>query len=205
MKKIFLILFLSCGFFVGSKLAKPFFQSAKEDKLVEKERKIPLKSEDQKPFVVFIYSKGGESSLKALRSAVQQDYKNFRIIFFEEGITNDEISKYLEDHPKGHLVERLYTGSALSENEAMQKAGIGPDEIVISLPSQNWLAHYHCLQVLNAYFSDRGIHCIEAASLWYPKYDASSKRLRIAKMQNQAEEGRIIPEVLQICPLQEDE
>ncbi|MDX8430975.1 MAG: glycosyltransferase family A protein [Candidatus Algichlamydia australiensis] len=140
----FYLFFFSAGFFAlcPPQIKKNHFPKAKEEK----------------PFVILIPSYNNEKYCVAnIRSALQQEYKNFRVLFINDCST-DRTLELVERETLGRenvkIINNKKRKLALYNLYHAVHNDISGNEIVITLDGDDQLAHPHVLSNLNRIYSN---------------------------------------------------
>lgn len=132
---------------------------------------------EEKPFVVIIPSYNNEDYVeKNLWSVLEQEYENFRVIFIDDGSTDDTFKRATD------CVESFNAGDGVTfiRNQTNYKALYNlyyaiqslPDEtIVVIVDGDDWLSHSRVLKELNRYYNDPNTWMTYGQYITYPKYE----------------------------------
>ncbi len=132
---------------------------------------------EEKPFVVIIPSYNNEEYVqKNLWSVLEQEYKNFRVVFIDDASTDgtynlakgvvgafeaDEKVTFIHNQTNYKALYNLYyTIQSLSD-----------EEICVILDGDDWFAHPKVLKELNRYYSDPNVWMTYGQYITYPKYE----------------------------------
>ncbi len=134
-------------------------------------------NKDEKPFVVIIPSYNNEEYVeKNLTSVLEQDYKNYTVLYIDDCSTDDtkktaqECIEIFDASEKVTLISNPENYKALY-NLYYTIQGIPDDAIVIILDGDDWFAHTRVLKELNRYYSDPNIWMSYSQYITYPKYE----------------------------------
>lgn len=148
-------------------------------KTPREKRKDPLsnlavfKVEKHEPFVVLIPSYNNEQWCERnVRSALDQKYPNFRVVFVDDASTD----------ATGNIAKGIAHGSdrfTYVRNKAQKKAmaniyeaihSFKDEEIVVLLDGDDWLAHDRVLTRLNEVYADPSVWVTYGSYVEYPSY-----------------------------------
>jgi hypothetical protein len=151
-RKGFYLAFLAL--FVGVFSGKAFL-------LHKKKRQLDVVYEIfNKPIHIIVFS----DDEKVLKSAISQDYDNFKIYYLKKNSSNNILAKNLQ------TIE-------LPENFSKQKSifevltKLPPDDIVIIIDDQYWFAHDHVLSKINHTYNQKKFSALLCSEISYPKYE----------------------------------
>ncbi len=129
----------------------------------------------EKPIVVLIPSYNNKDWCALnLGSALSQNYSNFRIIYIDDASTDgtgDLVEEYIQEwDPEHHttLIRNQTRVGALC-NTCKGVSLCHPDEIVAILDGDDWFAHVHVLEKLNAVYSDSDVWTTYGQFQYYPQ------------------------------------
>ncbi len=128
----------------------------------------------QKPFVIVIPSyNNAQWYFYNLSSACAQNYDNFRIIYVDDASTDgtgDYVQKYIQENQLQQRVSLIKNQERCGALSNIYKAvwSCSPDEIIVTLDGDDWLAHTHVLEKLNAVYADREVWLTYGQFAWYP-------------------------------------
>ncbi len=130
----------------------------------------------ERSFVIIIPSYNNEKyAEKNIRSALDQEYSNFEIIYIDDcsmDKTVPVIEETARSHPhfsKLHIIRNERNLGAL-ENFYRTIHQIGNDKIVVILDGDDHLAHTKVLERLNAYYENPHVWLTYGSYLEYPSY-----------------------------------
>ena len=113
-----------------------------------------------KPFAVVIASyNNARWCQQNLESVLSQEYPVFRIIYIDDASTDDTphlVAAYVLDHPQASRVEVRRNAARVGPLANIDRAvrSCDPDEIVVLVDGDDFLAHCHVLARLNAIYED---------------------------------------------------
>lgn len=185
MKRIFLFLFSLLIFFLlgfGFALLKPQAEAilarTKQPQTHFQPTNYPLRNH---PFAIVIVGRNNGAFLdKTLRSALTQNYENYRVIYIDDASDDGSFSlarDLIYDSGSSHRVH-------LIQNER-RAGGIGnlaqainvcdDEEIVVVLGGEDFLAHEWTLQRLNQYFANPDLWMALGQYMKFPTFDLGAK------------------------------
>lgn len=130
----------------------------------------------EKPFVIVISSYDNASWYRPnLDSVFNQKYSNYRVIFVSDGSTDNTeilVEKYLKEKHKEDQVIVLKNKNKIGPLACMTQAAYlcDPEEIIVDLDGNDWLAHDKVLSLLNHTYSDPNVWVTYGQFLRYPEY-----------------------------------
>lgn len=119
-----------------------------------------LRAHDEKPIVVIIPSyNNSDWYLPNLRSVLEQNYKNFRVIYIDDHSndgTGELVESYLEIHDTEKRVTLIQNPERIGALENIYNAvwQCNPSEIIVTVDGDDWLPDGNVLQFLNQMYSD---------------------------------------------------
>ena len=123
------------------------------------------------PFCIVIVGRNNGAHLeKTIRSAIEQDYNNFRIVYVDDA-SDDGSFELAKEKCEGHasiLKNENPVGEFASLERAVQNCR--DEEIIVVLKGVDWLAHRWVLDRLNQYYSDPDLWLTCGQSRDYPAY-----------------------------------
>ena len=129
----------------------------------------------EKPFVVVIPSYKNKNWYKRnLNSVLNQEYTNFRIIFIDDcspDHTGDMAVEHVKQLGKEDKITIILNQERIGALANIYK-GVHmcqPNEIVVSLDGDDWLAHPFVLNHLNAIYQDPNVWLTYGQFQWWPK------------------------------------
>lgn len=129
---------------------------------------------DQKAFAVVIPSyNNSEYYQQNLESVLFQNYDNYRIIYIDDA-SEDRNGELVQEYIRKNGLERRITFVQNRKREgalANVYRGIwlcAPNEIVVNLDGDDWLAHEHVLEKLNEVYSDPDVWVTYGQFVYYP-------------------------------------
>ncbi|MCK4934309.1 MAG: glycosyltransferase family 2 protein [Simkaniaceae bacterium] len=181
MKTFFSILVVFCvGLTLGlkqSSIKKTFKKKKAKEKPLIATATHPVI--EDKPFVVLVMSYNNSAYCeKNLQSVVDQDYKNYRVIYGDDCSSDDTYEKVQSFVTKHHMEKRF----TLIRNEKNQGAAANfyssihtckDEEIAVILDGDDWFAHPYVLSKLNAYYASSDVWMTYGKYLMYPTYAPS--------------------------------
>lgn len=129
----------------------------------------------EKPFVIITASYNNKHWYKRnLDSGLNQQYSNFRIIYVDDASPDDTgnlVEQYLAaQHQQDHvtLIKNTQRMGALAN---VYKAAhlCKPEEIILIVDGDDWLANDHVLAYLNAVYSDPNVWLTYGQFVWFPE------------------------------------
>lgn len=154
---------------------KKWLHSIKKKQIVEK-RELSFPIVENKQFVIIIPSYNNEKWVeKNLRSVLEQDYSDFRVIYIDDASldqTYATVSEWLSRLPRANCVElrRNQKNLGAAENYYRAILSCAPHEIVLMLDGDDWLAHEGVLQKLNGIYANPDVWMTFGNYLEYPSY-----------------------------------
>lgn len=173
MKKLFFFLVLAIGSF--------FFLDVQL--FVKKDDPIDSVKQDHS-FVFVVYSfQQNQFLLKTLSSIFEQEYENFRVVFFDDGSTDESYEKAMRFCEENHLENKLeviyhdkHSGSmAFCLYQILQD--FRGKEIVIPMQVGDFLAHPKVLKELNFTYQDPKLWMTLHCPIFYPSYEKNDSDL----------------------------
>ncbi len=131
---------------------------------------------EEKSFAIVIHSyKEVLSCERVLQSIFEQEYENYRVIFFDDASfdgTWEKVLSFILDKNQEERVILMQNDERLGESGCLERAASSllGQEIVIPLDAKNWLAHPHALSQLNAVYQNPEIWMTIGSSILYPNY-----------------------------------
>jgi hypothetical protein len=132
---------------------------------------------EEKPFVVIIPSYNNEEYVqKNLWSVLEQEYKNFRVVFIDDASTDGTyrlakgVATAFEADDKVTFIHNQANCKALY-NLYYTIQSLSDDEICVILDGDDWFAHPKVLKELNRYYNDPNVWMSYGQSITYPKYE----------------------------------
>lgn len=132
---------------------------------------------EEKPIVVIVPSYNNEEYVeKNLTSILEQEYKNYRVLFIDDCSSDRTVEKALEVI-ESHSAEDIVT---LVRNQENYKAlynlyytiqALSDETIVFIVDGDDWLAHSRVLKELNRYYSNPDVWIAYGQYVTYPKYE----------------------------------
>ena len=132
-------------------------------------------SHQEKPFVIIIPSYKNKNWYKRnLNSVFSQNYTNFRIIFIDDcspDNTGQMAVEYVKLLGKENQITIILNEERNGALANIYKAATmcQPDEIMVNLDGDDWLAHPLVLNHLNAIYQDPNIWLTYGQFQWWPK------------------------------------
>ncbi len=137
-----------------------------------------LDSQEPKPFAIVLYAyKQGQSIEKTLRSIFEQDYENFRVIFFDDNSKDETFEKarvYVLENNQESKVIMIQNQDRLGPVACMSQGALMPQEIVIPLQGGELFAHPGVLKKLNAAYQDPHVLITQSTPLLIPSYEPAA-------------------------------
>lgn len=130
---------------------------------------------DEKAFVIVIPSYNNKEWYKLnLDSVLSQDYHNYRVIYIDDVSpdgTGKLVQEYLKEKDKTHLVTLIQ-----NEKRSLALANIykaiwtcDPQEIIVTVDGDDWLANDRVLSYLNTVYSDPDVWTTYGQFTYYPQ------------------------------------
>lgn len=143
---------------------------------------ISGKSGNEKKFVIIITSYNNEKWYSYnLESALKQKYQNYRIIYINDASSDNTlplVRDYIAQHDtnkKVTLINNLERkGACANFYEAINSCS--PDEIVVILDGDDWLAHDNVLIMLNNTYQDSSVWMTYGQFKEYPSGNRGGSR-----------------------------
>lgn len=129
----------------------------------------------EKPFVVIIPSYNNKNWYKRnLDSVFNQDYENYRIIYVDDcspDNTGQLVREYAEARGKKNKITVIINEERTGATSNIYKAAhlCLPEEIIVSLDGDDWVAHDLVLNHLNAVYQDPNVWLTYGQFQWWPK------------------------------------
>ena len=129
----------------------------------------------EKPFVIIIPSYKNKNWYKRnLDSAFNQQYDNFRIIYIDDcspDNTGELVREYAKTCGKEDRINVIINETRCGASANIYKAVYlcKPEEIIVSLDGDDWLAHTLVLNHLNAVYQDPNVWITYGQFQWWPK------------------------------------
>lgn len=130
---------------------------------------------DEKPIVVVIPSYNNAEWYKNnLSSVLEQKYENFRVLYVEDASTDETgilVETYLKEKDLKHRVTLIQNLERVGSMANIYKAVwmCDPNEIVVALDGDDWLAHEFVLQKINAVYSDPDVWMTYGQYMSFPE------------------------------------
>ena len=126
------------------------------------------------PFVILIYaSNPGDNAARSLRSALEQQYKQFRVIYIDDHSEDGSYEKgkhFIENNDHDRRVQFIREDVKKGKTQSLYYAihGCDDQEIIILLDARDSLAHEYVLNWLNrAYYEDPIAYCEDPIWMTY--------------------------------------
>ena len=132
--------------------------------------------QEQKPFVIIIPSYNNAVWVERnVRSVLEQKYDNFRVVYVDDASTDRTYEAVLEEIGKSSQgfrvrVVRNENNRGATENFYRTIHLCSPEEIVLMLDGDDWLASELVLQQLNEVYADPDVWMSCGNYLEYPSY-----------------------------------
>lgn len=129
----------------------------------------------EKPFVVIIASYNNKNWYKRnLDSVFNQEYQNYRIIYVDDcssDNTGQLVLEYAQEKGKQDKITVIINTERTGATSNIYKAAhvCLPEEIIVSLDGDDWLAHPLVLNHLNAIYQDPDVWLTYGQFQWWPK------------------------------------
>lgn len=130
----------------------------------------------EKPFVILIYaSNPGDNATRCLRSALEQHYGQFRVVYLDDHSEDDSYVKakqFIENTDRGHLVKLIGQNVKKEKTQSLYSAihGCEDQEIVILLDAKDSLAHEYVLNWLNRAYAEDHIWMTYGGACLFPSF-----------------------------------
>lgn len=140
------------------------------------------------PFVVLIVgSNNGAWLQKTLQSAFYQNYPNFRIIYIDDASDDGSFDLAKDLIQESSLIDQIMllrneTKLGLAPNLARAIASCSPQEIVVVLGGEDWLAHEWVLSRLNQYYANPDLWMTYGQAKEYPSYTLGQAKIADANV-----------------------
>lgn len=161
--------FLILLFFVVIIQAHPSFDTHVFEASGTKDSCLPSKH-----FVIVITSYNNQQwYLKNIMSACGQEYDNFEIIFTDDcspDKTGDLVEEFLENNPPRCKITLIknHTRCGAFQNIYRSISRCKPNDIVVSLDGDDWLANNQVLSHLNSVYANKNVWMTHGQFLMYP-------------------------------------
>lgn len=144
-------------------------------------RSFPITSE--KTFVFIVYAKNDALWIeKSLRSIFEQDYDSYRVLWINDGSTDDSFFKAKQfvtaQNQDAHVFfvhHPTERGFSFCLHDALQY--VDDQEIVLPIRAHDFLSHSGALSKLNAVYQDPDIWEVRSPSLLFPSYEDGEEGL----------------------------
>lgn len=128
---------------------------------------------EEKPFVFLICSYNNEKYYeKNLHSALEQDYRNYRIVYIDDCSTDQTyalVSEYIKKYPERKVeLIRNPVNQGMMSNAYHAINRMKNEEIVIFLDGDDWLPHDQVLKILNTAYQNPDVWLTYGQHLEYP-------------------------------------
>ena len=129
----------------------------------------------EKAFVVIIPSYNNKNWYKRnLDSVFNQEYKNYRIIYVDDCSTDNTghlVQEYAREKGKENKIIVIINEERTGATSNIYKAAhlCLPEEIIVSLDGDDWLANPFVLNHLNAIYQDPNVWLTYGQFQWWPK------------------------------------
>ncbi len=146
---------------------------------------------EQKRFVVLITSHNTEEFVeKNMRSVLEQNYDNFRIVFIDNGSSDRSFSKagdWVRRYKMTPRTKFVRRGEKTSTTELLYFAiqEMNNQEIVVLLDGKDWFSHTEVLNELNRYYNDPHVWLTYAQYSNFPEYEKGNARSPILHAKKQ--------------------
>ncbi len=178
MKSLFFLLITFFAILFGYRMGEdPAVKKKSAPKLkisVDPNRDCPVI--ESKPFVFAIYSyQQAAWCQRALRSIFEQEYDNFRVIFFDDGSSDDTFEKvqaFALENNQEHRIILIRNEERLGPVACLYRAVDQSldEEIVLPMDGKNWLLHEQVLRRLNAVYQNPDVWFTVMNPMQYPTY-----------------------------------
>ena len=140
-----------------------------------KEVDLPILEHKSFVFVVYGYNQGDWCE-RSLRSIVSQDYDHFRIVFIDDGSSDDtwkRAQEFVSDNNQQHRVVFVKNEEHLGQMASLYQAvdTLLDKEIIIPLQVKDWLSHSGVLECMNQAYQNPDVWMTFSPSLLYPSYE----------------------------------
>lgn len=128
----------------------------------------------KKPFVIITASyKNAEWYKRNLDSAFNQNYDNYRIIYVDDASpdsTGTLVADYIKECKQEHKVTLIRNQERLGAVANIYNAAhmCHPEEIILIVDGDDWLAHDNVLNCLNAIYQDPNVWATYGQFMWFP-------------------------------------
>ncbi len=173
---ILVLLCLSNGAHAKTKrvnaLQRPIYQIAKADHPVT----------DEKPFVILTLSYNNKQFYeKNLKSILDQDYSNYRVIYIDDCSTDgmsEKVQGFLKEYDTENRVSyiRNKTNRGPPKNHYDAVHSCNNDEIIVVVDGDDFLAHPQVLNRLNTYYANPAVWLTYGDFAEYPSLATGKKR-----------------------------
>lgn len=184
-----IVAFGAISFFVGKqsmRLVKEYYARHSEY------QPIPYAQvKEEKSFVILVTAQNVEKDIeRSLRSVLDQDYTNYRMIFIDNGShdrtyyrANEWIRRY--NRASSTTFVRHAQPKSLTELLYFTIQELANEEIVLLLNGKDWLSHTAVLSQLNRYYNDERVWLTYAQYSMFPQYERGDARSSVIKTSNQ--------------------
>jgi len=177
MKYILWCLAISSSFLAGTQLKNSGRLAEKATQLFDSNQKEKLFAvQEHKPFVIIIPSYNNSLwAEKNLRSVFEQKYDNFRVIYINDASTDgtsSQVDQLIHSWGKNHQIEVIdnLANQGAMENIYRSTSLCDPNEIVLVLDGDDWLAHDRVIEKLNEVYANPDVWATWGSYVEYPNY-----------------------------------
>ena len=130
---------------------------------------------EEKPMVIVIPSYNNAACcLRNIFSVLTQKYTNYRIIYINDGSTDQTgqlVEQYVKEHNQQHRVTIIHNTQRLGAGANKYRAAqmCKDDEIYCDLDGDDWFAHEHVLSHINELYADPNVWVTYGQFIYYPK------------------------------------
>lgn len=186
---LFGVAFLGGVFFLG----KPVFKGIRSHFAKHSDYKPMPKTliMEKKPFVVVVSACNTEEFVeKNMRSVLEQNYENFRIVFIDNGSTDKTFQKaneWVRKYKKMADTKFIRNAKKRPQTEYLYYAigEMDSAEVVVLLEGKDWFSHADVLSELNRYYNDPHVWLTYAQYSNFPEYERGEARSPIINAKKQ--------------------
>ncbi len=146
---------------------------------------------EQKPFVVMITTQNTEEYVeKNIRSVLEQNYENYRLVFIDNGSSDRTYSKCVDWVKRYKMMGsskfiRMTEKKSVTEILYFAIQELKNQEIVVLLDGKDWFSHTEVLSELNRYYNDPYVWMTYAQYSNFPEYEKGDARSPILHAKKQ--------------------
>ena len=189
MKKKFALFFLLISFFSFFYIAGIFYDIRVLKKGNAEARAFTIQEsleichpviDDKQIVSIALVHKYDTSLERLLDSICMQTYPHTHLILIDNGSKDnsvDKARKHIQEYAKKRSVEWISCEKKRSDLEVLFEVihTLSPEDVVVFLNENNWLAHEHVFDYLNAAYANPNVWMTYSRSMGYPNFEISEE------------------------------